>query len=86
MVPHVKNVDRPCRREDQVGDVRCGSRGKTRARGLGAAMAAYCPCGCRSGPMTGATGRRVLLVDDEPDILTVARIVMTSHGGYAVRT
>ncbi len=49
-------------------------------------MAAYCPCGCRSGPMTGATGRRVLLVDDEPDILTVARIVMTSHGGYAVRT
>lgn len=36
--------------------------------------------------MTGATGRRVLLVDDEPDILTVARIALTSHGGYAVRT
>jgi CheY-like chemotaxis protein len=36
--------------------------------------------------MTGATGRRVLLVDDEPDILTVARIALTSYGGYAVRT
>jgi len=36
--------------------------------------------------MTGATGRRVLLVDDEPDILTVARIALTTHGGYAVRT
>ena len=36
--------------------------------------------------MTGATGRRVLLVDDEPDILTVARIALTSHGDYVVRT
>jgi len=36
--------------------------------------------------MTGATERRVLLVDDEPDILAVARIALTSHGGYAVRT
>ena len=38
------------------------------------------------GPTTCSTGPRVLMIDDEPDILTVARIALANQGGYAVRT